>query len=337
MTDAAASAVSAASSVTGPIRVGTRASLLARTQTGWVVERLERLGLRVAVETISTTADVRADVPIAAMGGDGVFVRELERALLEERIDLAVHSLKDMPTAVTPGLAVACVPRRAMPFDVLVSRGAATLETLPVGAVVGTSSIRRVAQVRRVRGDLVVRAVRGNVDTRLRKLDAGEFDCLVLAGAGLERLGLAHRISQILRPDTFWPAVSQGALGLQVRAGDERLHGLLRPLDDRATHEAVRAERALLAALAGGCLAPIGAWARKAEGRLHLGACVLEDTGDRVDRIIAHAAIVANDGGAATPDDASSPDALGRRVADDLLGQGAAAMIGRMRGVTQPG
>jgi hydroxymethylbilane synthase len=330
MTDAAATA---ASSATGPIRVGTRASLLARTQTGWVVERLERLGLTVVVEMISTTADVRADVPIAAMGGDGVFVRELERALLEERIDLAVHSLKDMPTEATPGLAVACVPRRATPFDVLVSRGAATLETLPVGAVVGTSSIRRVAQVRLLRGDLVVRALRGNVDTRLRKLDAGEFDCLVLAGAGLERLGLAHRISQVLRPDTFWPAVSQGALGLQIRTADERLRGLLRPLDDRATHDAVRAERSLLASLAGGCLAPIAAWAREAEGRLHLGGCVLEDRGDRVDRVIAHAAAAAIAPGGAMHGEASSPEALGRRVADDLLGQGAAAMIGRVRGV----
>lgn len=315
-----------------PVRVGTRASLLARTQTGWVVERLERLGLAVTVETISTTADVRADVPIAAMGGDGVFVRELERALVEERIDLAVHSLKDMPTEATPGLAVACVPRRAMPFDVLVSRGAATLETLPVGAVVGTSSVRRVAQVRLLRGDLVVRPVRGNVDTRLRKLDAGEFDCLVLAGAGLERLGLAHRISQVLRPDTFWPAVSQGALGLQIRAADGRLRGLLGPLDDRATHEAVRAERALLAALAGGCLAPIGAWAREAEGRLQLGACVLEDAQDRVSRVVAHGtATVATGPESATAGDASQPEILGRWVADALLAQGAAAMIDRMR------
>ena len=315
-------------------RVGTRASMLARTQTGWVVERLERLGMAVAVETISTTADVRADVPIAAIGGDGVFVRELERALVEGRIDLAVHSLKDMPTEPTPGLAVACVPRRAMPFDVLVARGAATLETLPPGSVVGTSSVRRIAQVRRLRDDLVVRPVRGNVDTRLRKLDAGEFDCLVLAGAGLERLGLAHRITQVLRPDSFWPAVSQGALGLQIRAADEPLRGLLTPLDDPATHEAVRAERALLAALAGGCLAPVAAWARHAEGRLHLGACVLEDRGDRVDRIVAGAAAA----GESEPAGRSpAPEALGRCVAEDLLGQGAAAMIDRGRGTSREG
>jgi len=327
-------ALSGTPSAADPIRVGTRASMLARTQTGWVVRRLERLGLSVVVETISTTADVRADVPVAALGGDGVFVRELERSLVAGRIDLAVHSLKDMPTEPTPGLEVACVPRRAMPFDVLVARDAATLETLPAGAVVGTSSIRRITQVRRVRGDLVVRAVRGNVDTRLRKLDAGEFDCLVLAGAGLERLGLAHRISQVLRPDTFWPAVSQGALGLQIRSADARLRGLIEPLDDPATHDAVRAERSLLATLAGGCLAPIAAWARHAEGRLHLGACVLEDAGDRIDRVVAHAAAV--EGNAATAAH-PAPEALGRRVAEDLLGQGAAAMIDRGRGTGRSG
>jgi hydroxymethylbilane synthase len=314
-------------------RVGTRASMLARTQTGWVVERLERLGMTVAVETISTTADVRADVPIAAIGGDGVFVRELERALVEGRIDLAVHSLKDMPTEPTPGLAVACVPRRAMPFDVLVARGAATLETLPPGSVVGTSSVRRVAQVRRLRDDLVVRPVRGNVDTRLRKLDAGEFDCLVLAGAGLERLGLAHRITQVLRPDSFWPRCRRGA-----RPADPRC----RRGTARAAHAARRSGHprggAGGAGPAGGarrrCLAPVAAWARQAEGRLHLGACVLEDRGDRVDRIVAGAAAA----GESEPAGRSpAPEALGRRVAEDLRGPGAAAMIDRGRGTSREG
>jgi hydroxymethylbilane synthase len=305
-----------------PLRVGTRASTLARTQTAWVVERLERLGLRVVVEPISTVADVRADVPIAALGGDGVFVRELERALLDGRIDLAVHSLKDMPTAVTPGLEIACVPARETPFDVLVARGPATLETLPAGSVIGTSSVRRVAQVRRLRGDLVVRAIRGNVDTRLRRLDAGEFDGLVLAGAGLARLGLSGRVSQVLRPDAFWPAVSQGALGLQIRADDGLARRRVLPLDDAGSHQAVRAERSCLAALAGGCLAPVAAWGRIAGGRLHLGACVLEETPGAAARITA-----AGDGDAGDP----APEALGGRVAADLLAQGAAAMIERAR------
>ncbi|NDC62495.1 MAG: hydroxymethylbilane synthase [Planctomycetia bacterium] len=246
----------------GPIRVGTRASALARTQTGWVVDRLREASAAghpgFVIETIATQGDARADVPVSRIGGDGVFVRELERALLDGRIDAAVHSLKDMPTAETPGLVLASVPRRATPFDVLVGRLQPTLESLPPGAVVGTSSIRRVVQVRALRPDLEIRDIRGNVDTRLRRLDAGDYDALVLAGAGLERLGLAHRITQILRPDAFWPAVAQGALAVQCRVDDRATRGVLEAVDDPATHLAVRAERACLAALAGGCLAPAG-------------------------------------------------------------------------------
>jgi hydroxymethylbilane synthase len=312
-----------------PIRVGTRASLLARTQTGWVVEQLRSHGHAVEIVTISTQGDRRDDVPIAAIGGDGVFVRELERALLERRIDAAVHSLKDLPTEETPGLTVACVPVRAMPFDVLVAREPCTIESLPPGAVVGTSSVRRVAQVKSLRGDLVVRAIRGNVDTRLRRLDAGEYDCLILAGAGLERLGLASRITHVLRPDAFWPAVSQGALGIQIRADDRRLRLALEPLDDPDTHQAVRAERSCLAALAGGCLAPIGAWGHQVDGQLELGGCVLEDAGDRVTRIVATVrATVANDDLRAL---SGMPESLGKQLAGMLLDRGAEAMLARMR------
>lgn len=313
-----------------PLRIGTRASLLARTQTGWVADQLRSHGQRVEIITISTQGDTQTDVPIAAIGGDGVFVRELEKALLENRIDAAVHSLKDMPTEGTPGLAVACVPVRAMPFDVLVAREPCTLESLPQGAVVGTSSVRRVAQVRAIRGDLVVRAIRGNVDTRLRRLDAGEYDCLILAGAGLERLGLADRITHVLRPDAFWPAVSQGALGVQIRGADNSLQRALQPIDDEATHRAVLAERSCLAALAGGCLAPIGAWGHHdADGRLLLGGCVLEETGDRVSRIVAMA--TAGDAEGDPRALSESPERLGRRLAEMLLAQGAEAMLARMR------
>jgi hydroxymethylbilane synthase len=318
-----------------PIRVGTRASLLARTQTGWVVDQLRSLGHAVDVVTISTQGDRRDDVPIAAIGGDGVFVRELERALLERRIDAAVHSLKDLPTEETPGLTVACVPVRAMPFDVLVAREPCTLESLPPGAVVGTSSLRRVAQVKAIRGDLDVRAIRGNVDSRLRRLDGGEYDCLILAGAGLERLGLASRITHVLRPDAFWPAVSQGALGIQIRADDRRLRLALEPLDDHATHQAVRAERSCLAALAGGCLAPIGAWGyQTADGQLELGGCVLEDSGDRVTRIAAAVrAAVAHDDLRAL---SGKPESLGKELAGLLLARGAAAMLARVRARVSP-
>jgi hydroxymethylbilane synthase len=308
-----------------PIRVGTRGSALARTQTGWVVEQLHRSGSPAVVEIVSTQGDVRTDVAIAAIGGDGVFVRELERALLDGRIDAAVHSLKDMPTLETPGLTLACVPVRATPFDVLVCREAGRLEQLPPAAVVGTSSVRRVAQVKAIRDDLVIRGLRGNVDTRLRRLDAGEYDGLILAGAGLERLGLAHRVTQVLEPPAFWPAVSQGALGIQIRAGDERMRAVLAPLDDPPTHEAVRAERSCLATLAGGCLAPIGGWARRtADGGLMLGACVLEERAAGAHRIVAEA-ITDGRAGAATP------EALGREVARLLQEQGADAMLERMR------
>ena len=310
------------------VRVGTRGSALARTQTAWVVGHMERLGLTVTTETISTRGDVSTSVPISGIGGDGVFVRELERALLEGRIDAAVHSLKDLPTAPTPGLTLACVPLRATPFDVLVGRDHPTLNEMPPGAIIGTASIRRVVQVRSLRPDLVVRPIRGTVDTRLRLLDEGAYDGLVLAGAGLQRLGLSGRITQTLQPDAFWPAVAQGALVIQVREDDLPVRRAIMPLDDAASHRAVLAERSCLAALAGGCLAPIGAWARDtADGRLELGACVLEEAVENAGEIKIHrilAESVASEGESAT--------ALGCRVAADLVDQGANGMLARIRG-----
>jgi hydroxymethylbilane synthase len=306
------------------LRIGTRGSSLAVTQTGHVVDRLRALGVAVELETITTRGDLSAPRPVGGLPGDGVFVRELEQALLDGRIDAAVHSLKDLPTAETAGLDLACVPLRAAPFDALVGRPGATLAALPAGAVVGTSSVRRIVQVRRLRPDLVVRPVRGNVDTRLKHLDAGHYDGLILAAAGLERLGLAGRITESLEPDAFWPAVGQGALVVQIRTADDRTRGLIAPLDDPATHAAVRAERACLAVLAGGCLAPIGGWARcDATGRLVLGACVLAETTGGVRRVTAEAAEVSG-----PPADAA---ALGRRVAEQLLRQGAADMLASMR------
>ena len=286
------------------------------------------MGLTVTTETISTRGDVSTSVPISGIGGDGVFVRELERALLEGRIDAAVHSLKDLPTAPTPGLTLACVPLRATPFDVLVGRDHPTLNEMPPGAIIGTASIRRVVQVRSLRPDLVVRPIRGNVDTRLRLLDEGAYDGLVLAGAGLQRLGLSGRITQTLQPDAFWPAVAQGALVIQVREDDLPVRRAIMPLDDAASHRAVLAERSCLAALAGGCLAPIGAWARDtADGRLELGACVLEEAVENAGEIKIHrilAESVASEGESAT--------ALGCRVAADLVDQGANGMLARIRG-----
>jgi len=300
------------------ICVGTRGSALARTQTGWVVDQFRSRGHVVTVELVSTRGDVVTDVPIAAIrGGDGVFVRELERALLEGRIDAAVHSLKDLPTAVTPGLELASVPLRASPFDAFVGRTSPTIDQLPPRAVVGTSSIRRVMQLRAWRPDLDFRSVRGNVDTRLRRLDEGECDGLILAAAGLGRLGLERRITEVLRPESFWPAVAQGALIVQIRSGDARMAAIVGEINDPSSHAAVEAERACLAGLAGGCLAPIGAWARFEGDRLHLGACVLGPDGDGIERIVSRGVAEA----------AESPDRLGQRVAEALLGQGADRML----------
>lgn len=313
----------------GRLRIGTRGSALALAQASLIGDRLRMLGLAVDIETITTRGDVEQHGPVAGLGADGVFVREIERALLDRRIDVAVHSLKDLPTAETPGLVVACVPERASPFDVLVGRTAPTLAALPSGAVVGTSSVRRVVQVRALRPDVVVRPIRGNVDTRLRRLDAGDYDAVVLAGAGLERLGLGSRVTEVLRPTAFWPAVSQGALGLQVRADDEAANRALAALDHPASHAAVRAERACLAALAGGCLAPIGAWGREHAGRLLLGACVLEDHGGVVRRIVAEGETPVGDGSEVSL--RAAAESLGTRLAADLQGRGAGAMLERMR------
>lgn len=321
------------------IRLGTRASALARTQTGWVAERMMAAGADVRIETISTQGDTRQDVPVSRIGGDGVFVRELEQALLEGRIDAAVHSLKDMPTATTPGLVLASIPERATCFDAVVGRTAATLADLPPGAVVGTSSIRRVAQVLAIRPDLVVKPLRGNVDTRLRRLDAGDYDALILAAAGLERLGIAGRITHLLRPPAFWPAVSQGALAIQVRAADHRARDAVAALDHPATHAAVIAERRMLADLAAGCLAPVGGWARLHDDtRMTLGGCVLEvDPGSRLARrVVAEATVAVSSlaaGGLhrAELSPTGAMESLGAAVAADLLARGADTMLQRMR------
>jgi hydroxymethylbilane synthase len=313
------------------LRLGTRGSALARTQTEWVARRLRDAGVEVTIEIISTRGDDRRDVPIASIGGDGVFVRELERALRDGRIDAAVHSLKDLPTADTPGLALACVPARESAFDALVGRTAATLDALPPGAVVGTSSIRRVVQVKAARPDLLVTPLRGNVDTRLRRLDEGAYDAVILATAGLDRLGLAHRVTETLRPPAFWPAVAQGALGIQSRADDATTRAALGSLDDAASHAAVIAERAMLAELAGGCLAPIGGWAHvDGGGRLVLGGCVLEVEGGTglVRRLVAEGSGWFAADGVSVSEEATR---LGRTVAARLLAAGAEAMLETMR------
>jgi hydroxymethylbilane synthase len=317
-----------------PLRIGTRGSQLAVTQTGQVVDQLRSFGAKAELVRITTRGDLRHDEPVHGLGGDGVFVRELEQALLDGQIDVAVHSLKDLPTATTPGLVVAAVPARALPFDVLVAIAPGTaLRGLRPGAVVGTSSVRRVAQVRALRPDLVVRPLRGNVDTRLRRLDAGDYDALILAGAGLERLALAARITEVLAPPDVWPAVGQGALAVQIRSGDDRAAAAVAPLDHPPTHAAVRAERACLHALASGCLAPVGGWARpEGHGRLAFGACVLEMVDEGVTRLTIDSGTPGQGHVALPPGPVDeSPEALGARAAALLVAHGADAMLARMR------
>jgi hydroxymethylbilane synthase len=307
--------------------LGTRGSKLARWQAEWVAERLQQLGCAVELIEIATRGDVERAQSIEEIGTRGVFTKEIQRALLAGDVDLGVHSLKDLPTEPIDGLVLAAVPERESPSDVLICpRPGATnrsalstpYSVLPQGARVGTGSLRRQAQIRHLRPDLQIADVRGNVDTRLRKLDEGQFDAIVLAEAGLRRLGLADRITQLLPYDVMLPAVGQGALGIECRADDAKTRAILANVEDQATRAAVTAERALLEHLRGGCMAPVGAIAQVDSGKLQLSAVVL--SADGTQRLAA--------------DQAESPDnaeALGRRVADALLAQGAAALIAESR------
>lgn len=302
------------------IRIGTRGSALARWQAEWVAARLAELKIEVQLVLIQTQGDVKSG-PIGAIGTQGVFTKELQRALLDRQIDLAVHSLKDLPTEPVSGLALAAVPPRESTRDVLVARTAGSLETLPAGAAVGTGSLRRQAQLLHARGDLQLRDIRGNVETRIGKLDDGQFDAIVLAEAGLRRLGLAHRITHTIGRDVMLPAVGQGALGLESRADDATTRKLVAPLDDAATHACVRAERAMLAALRGGCLAPVGAWGRLVDDRLQLDGVVLSADGRQ--RLFAQGEA-----------QAANAAELGQRLAHQLLDAGAGQLIADSRNAT---
>ena len=256
--------------------VGTRGSALALTQTTSVIDALRALhpGLDLAVQRITTKGDVMHDVPLAALGGRGVFVDAIEEALRHRIIDLAVHSAKDLPSRVPPDLAVGAFLERADARDVLVSR-AGSLRDLPVGARVGTSSLRRVSLVHAVRPDIETVELRGNVDTRLRKLDAGEYDAIVLAAAGLIRLGLANRVTEWLPAESMLPSPGQGALAIEIRRDDDETRALVEPLAHAPTDAALRAERAFLARLGVGCAAAVGAYATlDADGQLTLRAMI---------------------------------------------------------------
>lgn len=296
--------------------IGTRGSRLARIQAETVREMLSSLHPDRAwlLREIRSEGDVQRQASLASIGGRGVFVKALEEKLLAGEIDLAVHSLKDMPTQMATGLEMGAVLPREDARDALVSRGGPTLDDLPKGAVVGTGSARRRAQLLAYRNDLVTQDVRGNVDTRLRKLKRGDYDALIVAAAALIRLHRTSTISQYLPPALMLPAVGQGALAVEVRQSDEEVRGLVRPLTHLPTEEAVRAERAFLSALGGGCAVPIAAHAAVADGRLNLQGLVADLDGRKVIR-------ESLSGSPLETED------IGRRLADRILSQGAAEIL----------
>lgn len=306
------------------LRLGTRKSALALAQSGMMARALEAAhpGLTVELITISTVGDRTQDRPITAVGTAGMFVKELEQALLDGRVDLAVHSCKDMPTEMTAGLVIACVPPRELPFDALVTRDGLELDALPHGARVGTGSPRRRVQIMARRPDLKLLDLRGNIDTRLSRLDGGEYDAIVLAAAGLNRLGVTNRPWRALTPDLMLPAVAQGALALQTRADDDASRARVSVLDCASTHRSVLAERAFLAGLGGGCLAPIAALAQADdEGGMSLQGLV----GSLEDGLVLRDRLRAAPQGTVKPD----PLALGARLAERMLAGGAAAFLAR--------
>jgi hydroxymethylbilane synthase len=302
--------------MTVPLRIGTRGSRLALWQANYVAERLRaRAGNRpVELVEIETTGDQVRDRPLSQIGGDGVFTKEIQRALLAGAVDVAVHSLKDLPTLPVDGLTLAAVPPRGPAGDVFVSRKHARFDLLPEGATVATSSLRRRAMALHRRPDLHLVNIRGNVETRLRKLDSEGLDGVILAQAGLERLGLGEAIREVLDAAWMLPAVGQGALGLECRAGDHASLDLVRDLNDYPTQQAVLAERAFLRGLGGGCLVPIGTVSQVDGENLILRGAVLRPDGS--ERINGERAGTIHD-----------PERLGGQLADQLLAAGAGKLL----------
>jgi hydroxymethylbilane synthase len=294
------------------LRIGSRGSQLALWQANHIAALLRGRGNEVEIEIIKTTGDKITDVPLAKVGTKGMFTKEIEEALAAVRVDLAVHSLKDLPTELPPGFELAAVPRRDDPRDVFCSRKYASIEALPKSARVGTSSLRRQAQLKVLRPDLEIQPLRGNVDTRLAKLEGGEYDAVILAAAGLNRLGKTESIKQFISADVMCPAAGQGALAVEVRARDTAILQLLTFLDDSEARATTICERALLGRLGGGCQVPIGALAEMRGRRLHLQAVVASPDGLQVLRESA---------------DGDDPVQLGESVGDTLLRSGGKAIL----------
>jgi hydroxymethylbilane synthase len=296
------------------LRIGSRGSQLALWQANHISALLRTRGHEVEIEIIHTTGDKITDVPLAKVGakgglGKGIFTKEIEEALAAGRVDLAVHSWKDLPTELFPGFEIPAITKREDPRDAFCSRLYSTIETLPQGARVGTSSLRRQAQLKAIRPDLDIRPLRGNVDTRLRKLEQGEYEAIILASAGLKRLGKTELVKQIIAAEIMCPAAGQGALAIEIREGDSATRQHIEFLDDSAARAATTCERALLNRLGGGCQVPIGALAEIRDGELHLEGIVADPNGSKVLR-------ESRDG------NLSDPEKLGNAVGEILLSRG---------------
>ncbi|EOW2079122.1 hydroxymethylbilane synthase [Vibrio mimicus] len=302
-----------------PIRIATRQSPLALWQANYVKDALMAAhpGLKVELVTMVTRGDVILDTPLAKVGGKGLFVKELEVAMLEGRADLAVHSMKDVPVDFPQGLGLVTICEREDPRDAFVSNTYAKIDDLPSGAAVGTCSLRRQCQLKAARPDLVIKELRGNVGTRLSKLDAGEYDAIILAAAGLKRLGLESRIRNFIEPEQSLPAVGQGAVGIECRLDDQRVRELLAPLNHTDTADRVRCERAMNLTLQGGCQVPIGSYALLDGDEIWLRALVGEPDGSQIVR-----------GEIRGP--RSEAEQLGITLAEQLLGQGAKEILERL-------
>jgi hydroxymethylbilane synthase len=289
------------------IRLGTRGSTLARWQANWTAEQLNAQGIATEMVVIQTSGDLNQNEAIVNIGAQGVFTKEIQRALLENKIDIAVHSLKDLPTEYVAGLSLATVPHRESYRDAFVSLVADRIEDLPAGSRIGTGSLRRKTQILHHFGDRFrIEDIRGNVETRLRKMASREYDALILAEAGLVRLGFADAIQSLLEPPFFLPAIGQGALGWEVRSDDEQMAELLQPLNDESTFASVLAERAMLRELRGGCSAPIAALGTVKDSVLTLHGRVLSLDGKQMFDVVQSAPLSDN------------PDTLGISVAHEL-------------------
>jgi hydroxymethylbilane synthase len=295
----------------GVIRIGTRGSPLAVWQAEWVRSELlaHHPQHKVELVKIKTTGDKITDVPLAKVGGKGLFVKEIETALLEDRIDLAVHSMKDVPAEFPEGLCIGVVPERENPLDVLISRNVDSFEALPKGARLGSSSLRRGAQARHARPDVTVHPLRGNLDTRIRKLESEGLDAIILAAAGVRRLGLESGITEYLPESIMLPAIGQGALAIEIREKDEETRRLIEPLDHRETRLAVESERAFLGRLEGGCQVPIAAHAKVEGSQIELTGLVAEVDGSVVLRETVKGSV-------------DQHEALGVALANELLEKG---------------